>query len=221
MWCISDRSLKFPEKSCFGAVVSWKGFLWVGRSGSMLKGLTQSGRTKDSWHVAQARSRDCSSCITSARRPRWRWKWTCSVAGTSDCRDAPLHLSSKHSKPRITAPSWNLLVVNRCRRDVVHGAGQGFMLPYTYRTVPLGFYSVAILSLCWHWDWWVLHASHVVLSLALDPTSGIHSHKTLDTAQPCHLLKSNWKPSSSHSISTPTNINTQFLYSHGLCKLFW
>ena len=26
-------------------------------------------------------------------------------------------------------------------------------------------------------------------SLALDPTFEIHSHKTLDTAQPCHLLK--------------------------------
>ena len=29
------------------------------------------------------------------------------------------------------------------------------------------------------------------LSLALDPTFGIHSLKTLDTAQPCHLLKPN------------------------------
>ena len=48
-------------------------------------------------------------------------------------------------------------------------------------------------------------------SLALDPTFGIHSHKTLDTAQPCHLLKPNWKPSSSHSISILTNISTQFL----------
>ena len=47
-----------------------------------------------------------------------------------------------------------------------------------------------------------------VLSLALDPTFGVQTHKTLDTAQPCHLLKPNWKP---HSISTPTNINTQFL----------
>ena len=28
-------------------------------------------------------------------------------------------------------------------------------------------------------------------SLALDPTFGIDSHKTLDTAQPCHLLKPN------------------------------
>ena len=26
---------------------------------------------------------------------------------------------------------------------------------------------------------------------SLDPTFGIHSHKTLDTAQPCHLLKPN------------------------------
>ena len=26
---------------------------------------------------------------------------------------------------------------------------------------------------------------------ALDPTFGIHSHKTLDIAQPCHLLKAN------------------------------
>ena len=48
-------------------------------------------------------------------------------------------------------------------------------------------------------------------SLALDLTFGIHSHKTLDTAQPCHLLKPNWKSSFSHSIFAPTNINTQFL----------
>ena len=32
-----------------------------------------------------------------------------------------------------------------------------------------------------------------------------------DTVQPCHLLKPNWKPSSSHSISILTNISTQFL----------
>ena len=49
------------------------------------------------------------------------------------------------------------------------------------------------------------------ISLALDPVFRIHSHKTLDTAQPFHLLKPNWKPSSSHSIFIPTNISTQFL----------
>ena len=31
------------------------------------------------------------------------------------------------------------------------------------------------------------------------------------TAQPCYLLKPNWKPCSSHSISAPTSINTLFL----------
>ena len=52
-------------------------------------------------------------------------------------------------------------------------------------------------------------ASHFLL--LLDPPFGIHSHKTLDTAQPCHLSKPNWKLSSSHGISTPANIKTQFL----------
>ena len=57
--------------------------------------------------------------------------------------------------------------------------------------------------------WW--KSSHTnALSLALDPTFLIHSHKTLDTAQPFHLLKPNWKPYSSHSIFIQTNISTQF-----------
>ena len=64
-------------------------------------------------------------------------------------------------------------------------------------------------NIVYHFD---LHARLIAFafSLALDHTCGIHS-KTLDTAQPCHLLKPNWKPSSSHSISAPPNINTQFL----------
>ena len=44
----------------------------------------------------------------------------------------------------------------------------------------------------------------------------IHSHKTLDTAQPCHFLKPNWKPPSSHIISILTNISTQLLL-HSVC----
>ena len=56
-------------------------------------------------------------------------------------------------------------------------------------------------------------------SLALDPTFGIHSHKTSDTAQLCHLLKPNWKPSSSHSIFAPTNISIQFLLEYA-CMMY-
>ena len=32
-----------------------------------------------------------------------------------------------------------------------------------------------------------------------------------DTTQPCHLLKPNWKPSSTHSICTPAKFSTQFM----------
>ena len=50
-----------------------------------------------------------------------------------------------------------------------------------------------------------------------DPTFGIHSHKTIDTALPRHLLKPNCQPSSSHSSSAPFNISTQFLRQLFLC----
>ena len=50
--------------------------------------------------------------------------------------------------------------------------------------------------------------------LALDPTFGIHYHKT-DTAQPRHLLNPNWKPSSSHTSFDPTRISVpSFCYSN-------
>ena len=48
------------------------------------------------------------------------------------------------------------------------------------------------------------------LALEFTPTS------TLDTAQPRHLLKPNWKSSSSHSISIPISVPS-FCYSHCVC----
>ena len=44
-------------------------------------------------------------------------------------------------------------------------------------------------TLCWKSNNTNARLMASALSLALDPTFGIHSHKTLDTAQPCHLLK--------------------------------
>ena len=57
------------------------------------------------------------------------------------------------------------------------------------------------------------------LALALDPTFGIHSHKTLDTAQPCRLLKLTENLPllavfSSQIISVPS-----FCYSQCVCVL--
>ena len=72
-------------------------------------------------------------------------------------------------------------------------------------------YALLLTPACWKSSNTNARLMASALSLALDPTFGIHSHKTLDTAQPCHLLKPNWKPSSSHSISVLTNISTQFL----------
>ena len=72
-------------------------------------------------------------------------------------------------------------------------------------------YALLLTPICWKSSKTNARLMAFALSFAVDPTFGIHSHKTLDAAQPCHLLMPNWKPSSSHSISAPTNINIQFL----------
>ena len=91
------------------------------------------------------------------------------------------------------------------------------------------------LHICWKSNNTNARLMAFAPSLALDPTFGIHSHKTLNTAQPFHLLKPSWKSSSSHSIFAPTNISTHFLLQslcvcvvrvcvflyNTLCKLFW
>ena len=78
-------------------------------------------------------------------------------------------------------------------------------------TLHLVHYAFLLTPACWKSNNTNARLMASALSLALDPTFGIHSHKTLDTVQPCHLLKPNWKPSSSHIISILTNISTQFL----------
>ena len=80
-------------------------------------------------------------------------------------------------------------------------------------------YTLLLTPACWKSSNTNTRVMAFVLSLALNPTFGIHSHKTLDTAQLCHLLKPNWKPSSSHSISTPTSIISipSFCYRHCVC----
>ena len=84
-------------------------------------------------------------------------------------------------------------------------------------TLRLVHYALLLPPACWKSNNTNARLMAFAPSLALDPTFGIHSHKTLDTAQPCHRLKPNWKPSSSHSISILININTSFCYSHSVC----
>ena len=103
-------------------------------------------------------------------------------------------------------------------------------------TLRLVHYALFLTPACWKSNNTNARLMASAPSLALAPTFGIHCHRTLDTAQPFHLLKSNWKPSTSHSIFIPTNISTQFLLQslcmcvcggvgvflyNTLCKLFW
>ena len=52
-------------------------------------------------------------------------------------------------------------------------------------------YALLLTSACWKSNNTNARLMASAPCLALDPTFGIHSHKTLDTAQPCHLLKPN------------------------------
>ena len=52
-------------------------------------------------------------------------------------------------------------------------------------------YALLLTPACWKSNNTNARLMASALSLALGPTVGIHSHKTLDTAQPCHLLKPN------------------------------
>ena len=91
-------------------------------------------------------------------------------------------------------------------------------------TLRLMHYVLLLTPACWKSSNTNARLMAFTHSLALDPTFGIHSHKTLDIAQSCHLLKPNWKPSSPHSISAPSKIsqssflsNWWFLQPWGMC----
>ena len=73
------------------------------------------------------------------------------------------------------------------------------------RPLPVLFYlNAESPTIQMHDLWFSCFLLHWTLPLEFTPT------KTLDTAHPCHLLKTNWKLSPFHSTSAPANINTQF-----------
>ena len=58
-------------------------------------------------------------------------------------------------------------------------------------TLRLVHYALLLVPACWKSNNTNSRLMAFAPSLALDPTVGIDSYKTLDTAQPCHLLKPN------------------------------
>ena len=127
---------------------------------------------------------------------------------------APCH---HHATPLLEKLHW-LPISERIKYKVacmcvsaINGSGPAYLSNCCMSTLHLVHCALLLTPARWKSNNTNARLMASALSLALDPTFGIHSHKTLDTAQPCHLLKPNWKPSSSHSISILTNISTQFL----------
>ena len=60
-------------------------------------------------------------------------------------------------------------------------------------TLHLLHYALLLTPACWKSNNTNARLMASALSLALDPTFGIHSHKTLDTAQPCPSFKAKLK----------------------------
>ena len=58
-------------------------------------------------------------------------------------------------------------------------------------TLHIVHYALLLTPACWKSNNTNARLMASAPSLALDPTFGIHPHKTLDTAQPCNLLKPN------------------------------
>ena len=132
---------------------------------------------------------------------------------------APHH---HHSTPPLEKLHW--LPISECIKykvacmcfSAISGSGPAYLSEllhaYTVSYTTLFF----LTPTCWKSNNTNARLMAFAPSLALDPTFGIHSHKTLDTAQPCHLLRPNWKPSSSHSISVLKSVPS-FCYSHCVC----
>ena len=74
----------------------------------------------------------------------------------------------------------------------INGSGPAYLsLNCCMSTLHLVHYALLLTPACWKSNNTNARLMASALSLALDPTFGIHSHKTLDTVQPCHLLKPN------------------------------
>ena len=74
--------------------------------------------------------------------------------------------------------------------SAISGSGPAY-LSELLPTLRLVHYALLLTPACWKSNNTNARLMAFVLSLALDRTFGIHSHKTLDTAQPCHLLRPN------------------------------
>ena len=108
---------------------------------------------------------------------------------------APRH---HHSTPLLEKLHW-LPISERIKYKVacmcfsaINGSGPAYLSELLHVYSPhLVHYALLLTPACWKSVNTNARLMASAPSLALDPTFGIHSHKTLDTAQPCHFLKPN------------------------------
>ena len=119
-----------------------------------------------------------------------------------------------HSTPLLEKLHW-LPISERFKLKVacmcfsaINGSGPAYLSELLHVYTPL----------CWKSSNTNARLMPLALFLALDPTFGIHSHKTLlRHRSTLSSFKAKLKIFLTHSISAPTNINTQFLLQ-SLCE---
>ena len=107
---------------------------------------------------------------------------------------APRH---HHSPPLLEKLHW-LPISESIKYKVacmcfsaINGSGPATSLNCCMSTLRLVHYALLLTPACWKSNNTNARLMASARSLALDPTFGIHSHKPLDIAQSCHLLKPN------------------------------
>ena len=107
------------------------------------------------------------------------------------------HPRHHHSPPLLEKLHW-LPISERIKYKVacmcfsaINGSGPATSLNCCMSTLRLVHYALLLTPACWKSNNTNARLMASALSLALDPTFGIHSHKPLDIAQSCHLLKPN------------------------------
>ena len=107
---------------------------------------------------------------------------------------APRH---QHSTPLLEKLHF-VLISERIKYKVacmyfnaINGSGPAYLAELLHDYTPSRTLRLLPTPACWKSNNTNARLTAFAPSLALDPTFGIHSHKTLDTAQPCHILKPN------------------------------
>ena len=142
--------------------------------------------------------------IISCRQKHWPCKWTLEmlyrhklcmvVVATGHYHFIPIWVTLTAFQGNRSNGEIQMVV---CASSVLLTV---LVLLHVYTVSALTLHYILLLTpICWKSSITNTRLMAFTLSLTLDPTFGIHSHKTFTPTQPCHLLNPNWKHFFSHS----------------------